>query len=319
MFTWTKLGRIFDPTAERPRPWMQAYAQCPTPFLYDADTVRVYFATRPPRGTDLQYVAYPGYVDLARNDLHRVTRIAADPLLPLGGPGAFDEFGLMPSAVVRHGDAVHLYYTGWSRMASVPYTTAIGLAISHDGGDTFRKVGEGPLLGLTLNEPYLVNSPTVRIVEGVWHLWYMTGLGWLPNEGAPEAVFRIAHATSADGIHWQRDGRTIIPPHHADECQDLFQPFRLDGRWHAVFAWRRALGFRTDPAAMYRLGYAWSDDLVHWTRDDAQAGLTVSDDGWDAQMLCSTQAIELDGRILLFYCGNTFGREGFGIAELTGR
>ena len=319
MFTWTKLGRIFDPTAERPRPWVQAYAQCPTPFLYDADTVRVYFATRPPRGTDLQYVAYPGYVDLARNDLHRVTRIAADPLLPLGGPGAFDEFGLMPSAVVRHGDAVHLYYTGWSRMASVPYTTAIGLAISHDGGDTFRKVGEGPLLGLTLNEPYLVNSPTVRIVEGVWHLWYMTGLGWLPNEGAPEAVFRIAHATSADGIHWQRDGRTIIPPHHADECQDLFQPFRLDDRWHAVFAWRRALGFRTDPAAMYRLGYAWSDDLVHWTRDDAQAGLTVSDDGWDAQMLCSTQAIELDGRILLFYCGNTFGREGFGIAELTGR
>lgn len=298
---------------------MQEYAQCPTPFARDAATLRVYFATRPPRGTDLQYVAHPGYVDLARDDLTRVTKIADTPLLPLGGPGAFDEFGIMPSAVVRHGDTVHLYYTGWSRMASVPYTTAIGLAISRDGGETFEKCGEGPLLGLTLNEPYLVNSPTVRIVDGVWHLWYMTGLGWLPNDGSPEAVFRIAHATSRDGIDWQRDGRTIIPPHHEDECQDLFQPFFLDGRWHAVFAWRRALGFRTDPAAMYRLGYAWSDDLVHWMRDDAQAGLTVSADGWDAQMLCSTQAIELDGCIFLFYCGNTFGREGFGIAELTGR
>jgi hypothetical protein len=36
-------------------------------------------------------------------------------------------------------------------------------------------------------------------------------------------------------------------------------------------------------------------------------------------MMASSQTIELDGRILLFYCGNSFGREGFGIAEMTGR
>lgn len=319
MFTWKKLGKVFDPTVSRPRPWMQEYAQCPTPFVRDDATLRVYFATRPPRNADLQYVAYPGYVDLARDDLTRVLNIAPEPLLPLGGPGAFDEFGIMPSAAVRNGDAVFLYYTGWSRMASVPYTTAIGLAVSGDGGETFEKLGEGPVLGLTLNEPYLINSPTVRIVEGVWHMWYMTGLGWLPNDGKPEAVFRIAHATSSDGVAWQRDGCTIIPPRSENECQDLFLPFVLDGRWHAIFGYRHALGFRTDPAAMYRLGYAASDDLINWTRDDAQAGIDVSAAGWDAQMLCSSQAIELDGRIVLLYCGNTFGREGFGIAEMTGR
>jgi hypothetical protein len=35
-------------------------------------------------------------------------------------------------------------------------------------------------------------------------------------------------------------------------------------------------------------------------------------------MMCSSQVIELDNRILLFYCGNVFGREGFGVAKMTG-
>lgn len=319
MFSWNKLGNIFNPTASRPRPWMQEYAQCPTPFVLNDDILRVYIACRPQRGADMQYVSYPGYVDLARDDITRVVRIADTPLLPLGEPGAFDEFGIMPSSVVRKGDEVYLYYTGWTRMASVPYTVGIGAAVSHDGGETFRKLGEGPALGLTLNEPYLVNSPAVRIIGDTWHMWYLTGTKWLLDEGKPESVFQIAHATSADGIAWNRDGRLIIPTLSADECQDIFLPFFLDGRWHAVFAYRRPIGFRTGPASMYRLGYAWSEDLAHWTRDDAQLGIDMSATGWDSQMMCSSQAIDLDGRILLFYCGNQFGREGFGIAEMTGK
>src|SRR5512139_1904872 len=98
MFACKKLGNIFNPTVSRPRPWMQEYAQCPTPFVLNDDILRVYIACRPQRGTDLQYVSYPGYVDVARDDLTRVVRIADTPLLPLGEPGAFDEFGIMPSS-----------------------------------------------------------------------------------------------------------------------------------------------------------------------------------------------------------------------------
>lgn len=318
MFAWKKIGNVFNPTVNRPRSWMQEYAQCPTPFVLNDATLRVYFACRPQRGADLQYVSYPGYVDLARDDLTRVLKIADAPLLPLGSAGAFDEFGIMPSSVVRTGDVVYLYYTGWSRMSSVPYTTAIGLAVSHDGGETFSKLGEGPVLGLTLNEPYLVNSPAVRIIDGTWHMWYMAGTKWLLDKGQPEAVFPIVHASSADGITWTRDGRPIVPTRSEDECQDIFLPFFLDGKWHAVFGYRKPVGFRSDPASMYRLGYAWSDNGVNWVRDDAQVGIDVSAAGWDSQMMASSQAIELDGRILLFYCGNSFGREGFGIAEMTG-
>jgi predicted GH43/DUF377 family glycosyl hydrolase len=69
---------------------------------------------------------------------------------------------------------------------------------------------------------------------------------------------------------------------------------------------------------MYRLGYASSTDLVHWDRDDNRAGISVEDSGWDSQMLCSTQVVDVDGRMLMFYCGNEIGRWGFGIAELNG-
>lgn len=225
----------------------------------------------------------------------------------------------MPCSVLRQGDRVLMYYTGWTRMSSVPYSVGIGVAESLDNGETFRRIGEGPLLGLALHEPYLVNSPAVKIVDGLWHMWYLTGTGWLPTEGKPEPTFHIVHATSQDGFQWKRNAKPVLTPLSEHECQDIFLPFRHGGRWHAVFAHRKPLGFRTDRSSMYRLGYASSDDLEAWVRDDAQAGILPAGSDWDSHMLCSTQVIEVDGRLLMFYCGNEIGRWGFGIAELQHR
>jgi len=316
MLSWKKLGRIFNPATEGSGDWMREFAQCPTPFLLDEQTLRVYISCRPQRGGDAQYVSHPGYVDLDRADPTRVLRVSPQPLLPLGGLGAFDEFGIMPCSAVRRGDKVYMYYTGWTRMSSVPYTVGIGVAVSHDGGESFERIGDGPVLGLTLNEPYLVNSPAVKIIDGLWHMWYLTGTGWLQTPGRPEPAFHITHATSGDGLHWKRDGKPVLPAASAHECQDIFLPFLQGGRWHAVFAHREALGFRTDPDSMYRLGYASSTDLVNWERDDSQAGIVAGGSDWDSQMLCSTQVLDVGGRLLMFYCGNEIGRWGFGIAEL---
>lgn len=314
MFSWKKLGNVFNPTISRPQPWIQEFAQCPTPFVLDDKVLRVYVACRPQRGGDLQYVSYPGYVDLARDDLTKVLKVSERPLMPLGQPGAFDEFGIMPSSFVRRGDDIYAYYTGWTRMKSVPYTLAIGVAISRDGGETFAKVGEGPALGLTLNEPYFVTGPVVRVVDDQWTMWYLSGRKWMHAEGKFEPVYQVAVAHSDDGLHWRHDGTPILPTLSEDECQDILSPFSLGGKWHAIFAHRQP----STSAGAYRLGYACSDDLRTWRRDDARAGLVVSDAGWDSKMLCYPQVVELDGRLLMFYCGNDFGREGFGIAEMTG-
>ncbi|WP_310452405.1 hypothetical protein [Sulfuritalea sp.] len=317
MFHWTHIGKIFDPQALQPYSWMMEYAQCPTPFLLDANTVRVIISTRPQRGTDGLYVSRPGYVDLLRRDFRRILAISPEPLLDLGDPGSFDEFGIMPSTLVQNGDVAYLYYTGWTRMASVPYTTAIGVAISNDGGRSFVKLGPGPLLGISLDEPYMVNSPIVKVINGEWHMWYVAGKRWIDTEQSPEIVLRLSHATSSDGLSWKRSNRPVITPEFDDECQDLFCPVEIDGSWHAFFAYRRAAGFRTDRDCGYRIGHATSGDLQMWKRDDRTAGISLPESGWNSQMMCSTQFLELDGRRLMFYCGNEFGRGGFGIAELT--
>ena len=67
-----------------------------------------------------------------------------------------------------------------------------------------------------------------------------------------------------------------------------------------------------------KIGYAWSDDLVTWTRDDASVGIDVSDDGFDNEMVAYPHVFELDGETYMLYLGNEVGRYGFGLARLVG-
>jgi hypothetical protein len=64
------------------------------------------------------------------------------------------------------------------------------------------------------------------------------------------------------------------------------------------------------------LGYAFSDDLITWVRDDENSGIDLSETGWDSEMMCYPHIFECDGKQFLLYNGNEFGKYGFGIAEL---
>lgn len=317
MFRLHKIGKIFDPLALKPHAWMHEYAQCPVPFDLDERTIRVFITTRGARDAQGMQISYPGYVDLNRQDLREVTAVAQTPILPLGASGTFDEFGITPSSLVRVGSEVYCYYTGWTRMSSIPYTMAIGLAISHDGGRSFRKLGQGPIMGATPQEPYLASGPIVKRVGSDWHMWYLSGKGWQLDGGKQVPLYQIAHATSVDGISWRRDGVPILSPKSPDECQVSFALFEDEDHWHAIFAHRHGSNFRGASSGAYRLGYARSSDLVHWERTDDALAIEPSVGEWDSEMMCYPQICEFDGVRRLFYCGNHFGREGFGIAELS--
>ena len=82
------------------------------------------------------------------------------------------------------------------------------------------------------------------------------------------------------------------------------------------FCFRQATDFLGNAKRGYRLAYAWSDDLINWTRDDENAGISFSDNGWDSEMMCYPHIFQCDGKVYLLYNGNEFGKHGFGIAEL---
>jgi predicted GH43/DUF377 family glycosyl hydrolase len=312
MFKWNKKGLIFSP--KNNHPWMFSHAQCPFPVDFGS-FIRVYFATREDYNNGVCR-AFGGFVDLDRNDLKKVLRVSDKPLMSLGGIGEFDEFGSMPISVVPHNGEYYLYYVGWTRGYSTPYDWEIGFAKSKNG-EVFEKVGKGPLMGPTQNEPYLNSTPVVyKFSETEWHMFYHTGIRWLKSGEKLESQYMIKHATSKNGIDWVRGEAPIIPTKVENECQTTPALLKIDGKYHMFFCYRHGLDFRSERDRAYRIGYAVSDDLKTWTRDDSKVGIDVSAEGWDSQMVEYPHIAEIDGRILMFYCGNHFGKEGFGYAEL---
>jgi hypothetical protein len=317
-FRWHKLGRIFDPAAIEDRPaWMREFAQAPATLVLD-DVVRVYFSCRPAADANGQYVSHAAYVDLKRTNLFEPVGLSPRPVLALGGLGAFDEFGTYPTSVIRNGNEVWAYYGGWTRCVSVPFDVAIGRAISRDGGATFEKQGPGPVLGADVDEPFVISGPKVRRFGDRWYLWYIAGTKWIATAGRAEPVYRIRMASSADGITWRRHQRELIAPRiEADECQASPDVIEANGAYHMFFCYRRSLDYRGREGG-YRIGYARSTDLEHWVREDDRAGIDVSPEGWDAEMVAYPHVFALDGVTYLMYLGNQVGRHGFGLARLEG-
>jgi hypothetical protein len=312
---WRKLGRIFEFARSDFAHEFGGFAQSPQALVLE-DRVRFYFSTRPPAQNG-KFVSVVQYVDMSK-DFGTVLGRSDGTVVPLGKLGTFDEHGIFPFSVFHHQGEVWGYSNGWNRRQSVSVDTAIGLAISRDGGHSFNKLGDGPVLGPSLHEPYLVCDPFVRVYGGVFHMWYIYGTGWksaAPGD-PPDRTYVIAHATSNDGVHWQREGRPIMEQVHPEECQALPTVIQLGSRYHMVFCHRHTFGFRTDPGRAYRLGYAWSDDLVNWQRDDTRCGLEASSNDWDSDMVCYPHLFACEGKTYLAYNGNHFGRDGFGLAVL---
>jgi hypothetical protein len=122
-------------------------------------------------------------------------------------------------------------------------------------------------------------------------------------------------AVSDDGINWKKEGRDLIEIElEEDECQASPDVIYHEGKYHMFFCYRYSLGYRGKEKG-YRIGYASSTDALNWIRDDSQAGIDVSTEGWDSEMISYPHVFELDGRIYILYLGNGVGREGFGLAE----
>jgi len=315
---WKKLGKIFDPTQHKlPNDCVQ-FAQSPQVLMFD-DFVRIYFSTRAVDKNNGKYLSHIAFVDMRKN-LRDVIRVSNKPVIPLGGLGCFDEHGIFPMSVLRHGGAIYGYTCGWNRRVSVSVDTAIGLAISHDDGLTFQRIGDGPVLAPSQHEPCLVGDGFVKVIGGVFHMWYIFGAGWkkFSPDTPPDRTYKIGHAVSSDGVNWiKEEARQIIADRlGADESQALPTVIEIDDRYHMFFCYRQSFDFRKNMDRGYRIGHASSKYLAHWTRDDENPLLDITPGDWDADMLCYPHVFECDDKVYLLYNGNEFGRYGFGLAVL---
>lgn len=313
---WKKIGRIFDPLKYDMCPNGVGFAQSPQALPLKRG-IRIFFSTREKQDSG-KFLSHVSYADFT-SDFKHVIQVAEEPVISLGGLGAFDEHGIFPVHIMRNDEEVWAYTTGWSRRISVSADASIGLAISDDSGESFTKFGTGPILSASLNEPFLIGDPFVLKEKNRYIMWYIFGQRWIKpeNEGSPERVYKIGCAMSKDGIQWQKFGQSIMPDVlGVDECQALPTVLKIGTTYHMIFCFRHAFDFREDASKAYRLGYARSKDGQNWERVDQELNLEGTPNSWDSDMQCYPHFFSYKNDVWLLYNGNNFGRNGFGLAKL---
>jgi hypothetical protein len=306
---WEKLGLIFMPDTQHA--WSQTHAQVPTVDVLSDKVWRIYYCAR-----DAGNQSRISYFDVEAGNPQHVVYRHDEPILQLGKLGTFDDAGMMPSSIVTVGGVKYLYFTGWNLRKSVPYQNSIGLAISHDGGCKFERAGEGPVLGLSLKEPYFVGTASIIYENGLWRNWYASCTGWEMIDGKAEPRYHLKYAESMDGIEWRRDGDVAIDYKDANEGGLVRAAVVSEcGHYKMWYARRDASGYRNVLKHSYRIGYAESPDGLRWKRLDEKAGIDVSNVGWDADMIAYPNVVQTENRSFLFYNGNGFGQSGIGVAH----
>lgn len=244
---WKKKGRIF--VVDGKIEWMQKYASMPMADKVYGDVYRIYFNSR-----NSQNMASIGFVEIDIKNPSKILKISEKPVLSPGRLGSFDDTGVWNSSLVNHNNEKYLYYIGWNQSKTIPFRWSIGLAISKDNGDSFKRYSEGPIMDRNTIDPYLVSSPTVFLDDGIWKMYYISAIKWEMHQGEFRAPYNIRYAESKDGINWERK--------------------------------------------------------------DGIAGINVSPNGWDSEMIEYPFVFEHNDKKYLLYNGNNYGESGFGYAVL---
>jgi len=316
IFEWIKLGRIFDPSNPDAPDWVQQYAQAPNTVNVDGTTY-MFFCSRLNPDSSGQFVSRVGSLELEIRHGLNISNISAGPIIPLGDLGTFDEFGTYPFSPVIVGNTVYAAYAGWTRCDSTPFDVNIGLATADVKEMSFTKYGSGPILSKSLTEPFVISSPKLRFYNGTFYLFYIAGKKWITDGEKLEPVYTIRMATSEDCINWKKNESEIIPRILGDEeAQASPDVFFYSGYFHMFFCYRYATNFR-DTDRGYKMGYAYSHDLVNWIRDDSRSNLVTSKEGWDSESVSYPHVFSLENDVYMAYLGNNIGKTGIGLAKLS--
>jgi len=304
---WNKKGLIYCPNGR----YGFDYTHChkPTPLIINENTIRIYFGVR-----DKENITRTTFIDVDFNEPSKIKYIHPIPVLDLGELGAFDDSGANVSSVVKVDRLIYMYFIGWNPSTTVPTRNSIGLAVSEDGGFTFRRLYDGPILDRNKAEPYYTGAVDVIREGEVWKMWYTSGTTWKIINGRPEIYYYIKYATSKNGIDWIRNNISAIPPTNEYEATARPCVIKDQGKYKMWYSRRSIKNFRIDPKASYRAGYAESDDGINWIRMDDKVGIDVSEYGWDSQAIAYPYVIKVKDRLVMFYNGNGFGGTGFGYA-----
>jgi len=304
---WKKKGRIFKPDGQFD--WVISHGMLPVADHIKDDLFRIYFS-----GRDELNISRTGFIEIDINEPTKILHLSESPILDIGKLGSFDDNGVSPTWIVNYNDKKYLYYMGWNKGSKVRAAEVSGLAISTDNGKSFQRYSKAPIIDRTNLEPYTILVISCIIIEnGNWRMWYDSADYWISEE-LPR--YNIKYAESTDGIHWKREGLVSVDYLYEGESRvsraSIIQDDGIWRMWYCYAVEKEGTKYYSG----YKMGYAESNDGYKFKRLDHQTGIELSISGWDSTMICYPNVFKHKENIYMLYCGNGYGKTGFGLAVL---
>lgn len=212
-------------------------------------------------------------------------KYAGNPVFQADGTG-FDAAAVGTGPVLVEGSTWVLYYTGESK---VGVGGPVGRATAPAPTGPWTR-SEDPVLEVGSPEEWdaFGSAPLSVIATGKGYVMYYMGLG---VRITTEKNAMIGRATSPDGITWTKYNDPTTTDHPYAESDPVLQ-IGLEG-WEMNNLYGSSVGQTTEGWEMfytekgfsndqkitaYRVGYATSDDGIHWTKDAGFPVLSYKDD-----------------------------------------
>jgi len=285
---WKKFGVVYRPNSSEA--WMRTHAMIPTPLHLSGNRYRIYFGGR----NELNQSSIGFFeVDLSMPD--KILEESHAPVLTPGRLGCFDDNGVLPSCVVRTENELILYYIGFKPGGTTRMDLYGGVSISNDGGLTFERWSEAPIIERCRVNPFINTAPwVVRHGCNEWVMYYVAGVEWI-HKDLPR--YNIQVAQSRDGFRWERDGTVAID--FAERENAIARPYVWKPQgcddWKMLFSAK---------GESYRIFSADSCDGRSWIREPNHQWFDVTPGGPDEEMVAYPVLLEADGRQIVYYNGN---------------
>lgn len=300
---WEKLGLVFKLAESRLADHKNAMV--PTPILLPSGKLRVYMTV-----CDHANIGRVYYVEFDSACMSGPPSEVVGPVLDVGGPGSFDEHGVVVAQIMPvSSTVVWMYYSGFERLQDQPYRIMTGVASSIDGGLSFTRLHNEPILRASSSESLFRCAPFVLRDSQGFTMWYVAGSEWEIVKDKQVPRYSLFTMRSVDGLSWPDEGI---------ECLKLGYHEHGFGRPWIVqegSLLRLFYSIRRIDLAAYALGYAESSDGIHWLRMDDKMGLRTSDGEFDSTAMSYTAVFPAAGRSYCLYNGDHFGRDGFAAAR----
>jgi hypothetical protein len=301
---WQKLGMLYCPSGINRNPKLVSHAANPLPVLIKGDVYRVFFS-----GRDAENRSSVGAVDIDivnRKVIQKYTHV----FFQHGPEGSFYADGVSIGNCYEVDGVQYMLFMGWQSPKSGHWRGDVGrLIVKPDL--TLELERDVPFMGSDNVDPISLSYPWVlKNKDGSFNMWYGSTKTW--DSGKGEMLHVINYASSTEGHNWHREGLAV--PYVLGSVQAFSRPTvvgNLDAGFEMWFSYRSGSG------EMYRIGHALSKDARKWELSLDSAGIDVSAEGWDSEMIEYPFVFDHKGQRYMLYNGNGYGETGFGLAILT--